>query len=155
MILENRILDFKLLTSNGKELRLNDYLGKYIVLFFYPKNGTPGCTKEACSFRDNYSEFQQLEDVELFGISADNLESHQKFSEDYQLPFQLLSDENFEVAKRYGVYEEKKFLNKAMKSINRTTFILDKKGIIQKIFTDVNPSDHAKEVLEELKKIRK
>ncbi|PEK50206.1 peroxiredoxin [Bacillus toyonensis] len=155
MILENRILDFKLLTSSGKELRLNDYLGKYIVLFFYPKNGTPGCTKEACSFRDNYSEFQQLEDVELFGISADNLESHQKFSEDYQLPFQLLSDENFEVAKRYGVYEEKKFLNKAMKSINRTTFILDKKGIIQKIFTDVNPSDHAKEVLEELKKIRK
>ncbi|MBH0358314.1 peroxiredoxin [Bacillus toyonensis] len=155
MILENRILDFKLLTSNGKELRLNDYLGKYIVLFFYPKNGTPGCTKEACSFRDNYSEFQQLEDVELFGISADNLESHQKFSEDYKLPFQLLSDENFEVAKRYGVYEEKKFLNKAIKSINRTTFILDKKGIIQKIFTDVNPSDHAKEVLEELKKIRK
>ncbi|HDX9612690.1 TPA: peroxiredoxin [Bacillus toyonensis] len=155
MILENRILDFKLLTSNGKELRLNDYLGKYIVLFFYPKNGTPGCTKEACSFRDKYSEFQQLEDVELFGISADNLESHQKFSEDYKLPFQLLSDENFEVAKRYGVYEEKKFLNKAMKSINRTTFILDKKGIIQKIFTDVNPSDHAKEVLEELKKIRK
>ncbi|MFA2567576.1 peroxiredoxin [Bacillus wiedmannii] len=155
MILENRILDFKLLTSTGKELRLNDYLGKYIVLFFYPKNGTPGCTKEACSFRDNYSEFQQLEDVELFGISADNLESHQKFSEDYKLPFQLLSDENFEVAKRYGVYEEKKFLNKAIKSINRTTFILDKKGIIQKIFTDVNPSDHAKEVLEELKKIRK
>ncbi|MGE1042691.1 peroxiredoxin [Bacillus wiedmannii] len=155
MILENRILDFKLLTSTGKELRLNDYLGKYIVLFFYPKNGTPGCTKEACSFRDNYSEFQQLEDVELFGISADNLESHQKFSEDYKLPFQLLSDENFEVAKRYGVYEEKKFLNKAIKSINRTTFILDKKGIIQKNFTDVNPSDHAKEVLEELKKIRK
>ncbi|QWH69854.1 peroxiredoxin (plasmid) [Bacillus wiedmannii] len=155
MILENRILDFKLLTSTGKELRLNDYLGKYIVLFFYPKNGTPGCTKEACSFRDNYSEFQQLEDVELFGISADNLESHQKFSEDYKLPFQLLSDENYEVAKRYGVYEEKKFLNKAIKSINRTTFILDKKGIIQKIFTDVNPSDHAKEVLEELKKIRK
>ncbi|SCM11978.1 peroxiredoxin [Bacillus wiedmannii] len=155
MILENRILDFKLLTSTGKELRLNDYLGKYIVLFFYPKNGTPGCTKEACSFRDNYSEFQQLEDVELFGISADNLESHQKFSEDYKLPFQLLSDENFEVAKRYGVYEEKKFLNKAIKSINRTTFILDKKGIIKKIFTDVNPSDHAKEVLEELKKIRK
>jgi peroxiredoxin Q/BCP len=155
MILENRILDFKLLTSNGKELRLNDYLGKYIVLFFYPKNGTPGCTKEACSFRDNYSEFQQLEDVELFGISADNLESHQKFSDDYKLPFQLLSDENFEVAKRYGVFEEKKFLNKVIKSINRTTFILDKKGIIQKIFTDVNPSDHAKEVLEELKKIRK
>ncbi|QEL88348.1 peroxiredoxin (plasmid) [Bacillus mycoides] len=155
MILENRILDFKLLTSNGKELRLNDYLGKYIVLFFYPKNGTPGCTKEACSFRDNYSEFQQLEDVELFGISADNLESHQKFSDDYKLPFQLLSDENFEVAKRYGVFEEKKFLNKVIKSINRTTFILDKKGIIQKIFTDVNPSNHAKEVLEELKKIRK
>ncbi|MBK5345611.1 peroxiredoxin [Bacillus sp. TH22] len=155
MILENRILDFKLLTSNGKELRLNDYLGKYIVLFFYPKNGTPGCTKEACSFRDNYSEFQQLEDVELFGISADNLESHQKFSDDYKLPFQLLSDENFEVAKRYGVFEEKKFLNKVIKSINRTTFILDKKGIIQKIFTDVNPSNHAKEVLEELDKIRK
>ncbi|MED1270507.1 peroxiredoxin [Bacillus mycoides] len=155
MILENRILDFKLLTSNGKELRLNDYLGKYIVLFFYPKNGTPGCTKEACSFRDNYSEFQQLEDVELFGISADNLESHQKFSDDYKLPFQLLSDENFEVAKRYGVFEEKKFLNKVIKSINRTTFILDKKGIIQKIFTDVNPSNHAKEVLEELEKIRK
>ncbi|MED1287386.1 peroxiredoxin [Bacillus mycoides] len=155
MILENRILDFKLLTSNGKELRLNDYLGKYIVLFFYPKNGTPGCTKEACSFRDNYSEFQQLEDVELFGISADNLESHQKFSDDYKLPFQLLSDENFEVAKRYGVFEEKKFLNKVIKSINRTTFILDKKGIIQKVFTDVNPSNHAKEVLEELEKIRK
>ncbi|MES5929894.1 peroxiredoxin [Bacillus cereus group sp. MG9] len=155
MILENRILDFKLLTSNGKELRLNDYLGKYIVLFFYPKNGTPGCTKEACSFRDNYSEFQQLEDVELFGISADNLESHQKFSDDYKLPFQLLSDENFEVAKRYGVFEEKKFLNKVIKSINRTTFILDKKGIIQKIFTDVNPSNHAKEVLEELGKVRK
>ncbi|MBE7105804.1 peroxiredoxin [Bacillus cereus] len=155
MILENRILDFKLLTSNGKELRLNDYLGKYIVLFFYPKNGTPGCTKEACSFRDNYSEFQQLEDVELFGISADNLESHQKFSDDYKLPFQLLSDENFEVAKRYGVFEEKKFLNKVIKSINRTTFILDKKGIIQKIFTDVNPSNHAKEVLEELEKVRK
>ncbi|MEK4575791.1 MULTISPECIES: peroxiredoxin [Bacillus] len=155
MILENRILDFKLLTSNGKELRLNDYLGKYIVLFFYPKNGTPGCTKEACSFRDNYSEFQKLEDVELFGISADNLESHQKFSDDYKLPFQLLSDENFEVAKRYGVFEEKKFLNKVIKSINRTTFILDKKGIIQKIFTDVNPSNHAKEVLEELEKVRK
>lgn len=150
-----KAINFKLPSSVGGYVNLKDYLGKYIVLFFYPKDGTPGCTKEACSFRDNFEQFLGSKDVVLFGISGDGIDSHKKFIEANKLPFTLLSDEEFEVAKKYGVFEEKKFLNKVINSIARTTLILDKEGIVQKIFRDVNPNQHAEEVLGELENLKK
>ncbi|CAM4260898.1 peroxiredoxin [Bacillus manliponensis] len=151
----DQAINFELPSSMGGNVNLKEYLGKYIVLFFYPKDGTPGCTKEVCSFRDSFEKFLEFEDVVLFGISADGLESHKKFIVKNNLPFELLSDEKFEVAKQYGVFEEKKFLKKVINSIVRTTFILNKEGVVQKVFRDVNPNQHAEEVLVEIANLKK
>ncbi|HDR7761794.1 peroxiredoxin [Bacillus cereus] len=151
----DRAINFELPSSMGRIVNLQNYLGKYIVLFFYPKDGTPGCTKEVCSFRDSFEKFLEFKDVVLFGISADSLKSHKNFIDKYNLPFELLSDEKFEVAKKYGVFEEKTFLKKVIKSINRTTFILNKEGIVQKVFRDVNPNQHAEEILAEVTNLKK
>lgn len=140
---------FKLKDNKGNEISLKDYLGKDIVLYFYPKDDTSGCTKEACSFRDNYPEFQKLDSVVL-GISADSEESHRKFISKYDLPFTLLSDPDKKVIEEYGVWKEKSMYGKKYMGIERTTFLIDKKGMIKKIFPKVKVDGHTDEILAEL-----
>jgi len=140
---------FKLQDSQGKGHRLSDYEGQSIILYFYPKDDTPGCTKEACSFRDNYSAFKEA-GVEIIGISPDTVESHQKFSEKYDLPFTLLADPDHEVCEAYEVWGLKKSFGREYEGVFRTTFIIDPDGRIKRVFEDVKPSEHSQEVLEEV-----
>lgn len=141
--------DFSLFSVSGEKISLSDYLGKKVVLYFYPKDMTPGCTTEACSFRDNYSEIKKRGAV-IVGISADTVQSHQKFIKKYDLPFQLLSDENKEVSKAYGVWKKKSFLGKKYFGIERTTFIIDQEGKIKTIFKKVKVAGHTEEVLQNI-----
>lgn len=141
--------DFSLPDKDGKVRKLSDFKGKKLVLYFYPKDMTSGCTIEACSFRDDFSEYEK-KGIAVVGISADDEESHRKFTEKHGLPFTLLSDKSKDVVSRYGVYGEKKFLGKTYKGINRMTFIIDGKGIIRKIFPKVDVKVHSKEILEGL-----
>lgn len=141
---------FTLPANHGKEISLKDYQGKnWVILYFYPKDDTPGCTKEACSFRDNWKKVQDKGAV-ILGISRDNLESHKKFIEKYQLPFLLLSDEKEEVCKKYEVLKEKTMFGKTSVGIERSTFIIDKAGNIKKIFRNVKVDGHTEEVLKTL-----
>ncbi len=140
---------FKLPSTDGRIISLNDFAGKKIVLYFYPKDMTPGCTTEACSFRDNYSEIQKRGAV-ILGISADSIQSHQKFSDKYELPFLLLSDENKDVSKAYGVWKQKSFLGKKYLGIERSTFIIDEEGKIKTIFRKVKVAGHTEEVLQNI-----
>ena len=140
---------FKLQDSQGKQHELSDYEGQTIILYFYPKDDTPGCTKEACSFRDNYSEFKQA-GVEIIGISPDTVESHHKFSEKYDLPFTLLADPDHEVCEAYEVWGTKKSFGREYEGVFRTTFIIDPDGKIKHVFEDVKPSEHSQEVLEKV-----
>lgn len=141
--------DFKLQSDQGEWIRLSDLRGKKVVLYFYPKDDTPGCTKEACSFRDAYSLFT-MKGAAVVGISPDSVESHQKFRSKYALPFYLLSDPDHQVAEQYGAWGQKKSFGRTYEGILRTTFVIDEEGKIVKIFPDVNPEDHAQEVLEYL-----
>jgi|ERR1041385_3169999 peroxiredoxin Q/BCP len=145
----NKAPDFTLLSTDGKEISLKDYRGKKVVLYFYPKDDTPGCTKEACSFRDNIARVRK-KGAEVLGISADSVKSHKKFAEKFDLPFPLLSDETKEVIKVYGVWQEKSFMGKKYMGIVRTTVIIDEKGNIAHIFTKVKVDGHTDEVLEHL-----
>ncbi len=138
--------DFVLNSQNGEKISLKAYRGKKIVLYFYPKDMTPGCTKEACSFRDNYEKILGKNTV-IIGISADSVESHKKFKEKYKLPFDLLSDDKKEVAKLYGVWKQKNFLGKKFMGIERSTFVIDEKGKILAIFRKVKVNGHTEEVL--------
>ena len=138
--------DFELKDTNGNLFRLSKLKGKEIVLYFYPKDLTPGCTVEACNFRDDYNDYNK-KGVLVFGVSLDNEERHKKFTEKYDLPFPLLSDAEIKVSKAYGVYGEKSFLGKKYFGINRTTFVIDKKGFIKHVFEKVNPKNHSKEVV--------
>ena len=138
---------FKLQDSQGKRHQSSDYEGQSIILYFYPKDDTPGCTKEACSFRDNYSAFKEA-GVEIIGISPDTVESHQKFSEKYDLPFTLLADPDHEVCEAYEVWGTKKSFGREYEGVFRTTFIIDPDGKIKRVFEDVKPSEHSQEVLE-------
>lgn len=140
---------FKLQDSEGKVHSLEDYHGKTIVVYFYPKDDTPGCTKEACSFRDDYSAFKEA-GIEIIGISPDTIESHQKFSEKYDLPFTLLADPDHEVSKSYEVWGQKKSFGREYEGIFRTTFIVGPEGKIKRVFENVKPSEHSQEVLEEI-----
>lgn len=140
---------FSLKCQFGKVHRLSDYKGKWVVLYFYPKDMTPGCTKEACSFRDNLSKIREL-GVVVLGISKDSIESHKKFYDKYALNFTLLSDPTMEVIKKYGAYGKKKLYGKVYEGILRQTFIINPKGRIAKVFRKVKPLEHAKEVLEYL-----
>lgn len=142
--------DFTLTSNEGKKVSLKDYSGKKVVLYFYPKDMTPGCTTEACSFRDNYSEIQKRGAV-ILGISADSIQSHQKFISKYELPFLLLSDENKEVSKEYDVWKQKSFLGKKYYGIERSTFIIDEVGKIKAIFRKVKVAGHTEEVLRSIK----
>lgn len=138
--------DFKLKDSNGKIVSLKDFRGKDVVLYFYPKDDTSGCTKEACSFRDSYPDFNKLDAV-ILGISADSEESHRKFISKYELPFTLLSDPGKEAIDAYGVWKEKSMYGKKYMGIERTTFLIDRNGKIKKIFPKVKVDGHADEIL--------
>jgi peroxiredoxin Q/BCP len=132
--------------KNG-QVHLADLRGKTVVLYFYPKDDTPGCTKEACSFRDA-NRVMQKRGIVVLGVSTDDVNSHQKFANKYQLPFPLLADTGTTVSQLYDVYGEKNFLGKKYMGVNRSTFLIDKDGIVRKIWHKVKPEDHANEVLE-------
>jgi peroxiredoxin Q/BCP len=140
---------FTLPNQDGKKVSLKDFLGKKVVLYFYPKDMTSGCTKEACDFRDHIKLFNN-KDVVVLGVSPDSVQSHKKFQEKYNLPFDLLSDESKKVLEKYGVWKEKSMYGKKYFGVERTTFIIDEKGKIKKIFPRVKVDAHIKEVLEAL-----
>jgi len=141
--------DFKLPADSGKEISLNDLRGKKVILYFYPKDMTSGCTKEACDFRDSIKKFEKKNTVVL-GVSADSTGSHQKFKDKYALPFTLLSDETKKMLKDYGVWKVKSMYGKIYMGIERTTFVIDEKGKIEKIFNKVKVDGHIDEILDGL-----
>jgi peroxiredoxin Q/BCP len=138
--------DFTATNTNGEKIRLKDLRGKKVVLYFYPKDDTPGCTKEACSFRDAFSEYKKR-GIEVLGISTDSEASHKKFTTKYKLPFTLLADTDHSIADAYGVYGEKKFMGRTYMGVKRMTFLIDEKGKVRKVFEKVKPEEHAQEVL--------
>jgi len=138
---------FNLTSNEGKPVSLNDFKGKWVVLYFYPKDDTPGCTKEACSFRDSFSKFKK-QGIVVLGVSPDSEASHKKFAAKYKLPFTLLADKDRSISETYGVYGEKKFMGRTYMGVHRTTFLIDEKGKIKKVFEKVKPDEHASEVLE-------
>ena len=135
--------------QEGKKITLEDYRGKKIVLYFYPKDNTPGCTAESCDLRDHYDRFLK-EGFEIIGVSADSEKSHQNFIEKYQLPFRLIADTERKVLEDYGAWGEKKMYGKAYMGILRKTFVIDEKGIIIKIIDKVNTKEHSTQIFEEL-----
>ena len=141
--------DFTLNDKDGSAVSLSDFLGKKVVIYFYPKDNTPGCTRQACAFANLYDEFRQR-NVEIIGISKDSQASHQKFAEKHGLPFILLSDPELEVIKAYGVWQEKKLYGKVSMGVVRTTFIIDEKGSIIEVMPKVKPDTNAAEILEKL-----
>ncbi|WP_409253193.1 thioredoxin-dependent thiol peroxidase [Bacillus sp. SCS-153A] len=141
---------FELEASNGETIRLSDYKGKNIVLYFYPKDMTPGCTTEACDFRDQHEQFKELDAV-ILGVSPDPKDKHEKFVEKHGLPFLLLVDEDHKVAEGYGVWKLKKNFGKEYMGIERSTFIIDKEGNIAKEWRKVRVKGHVKEALEYIK----
>jgi peroxiredoxin Q/BCP len=139
--------DFETQDDTGVTRRLADYRGRTIVLYFYPKDDTPGCTTEACNFRDDYSAYVDA-NVIILGVSPDSAKSHAKFKKKFQLPFPLLADEEHAICEAYGVWGLKKFMGREYMGALRTTFVIDGDGRIKKVFEDVKPADHSKEVLE-------
>ena len=139
--------DFAVNDAEGEPVRLKDLGGKRVVLYFYPKDDTPGCTKEACAFRDSFTQFKKR-GKEVFGVSLYREKSHQKYIKKYDLPFRLLSDTERAISEAYGTYGEKKFMGRTYMGNHRMTFLIDEKGKIKKIFSKVKPEDHAAEVLE-------
>jgi peroxiredoxin Q/BCP len=144
--------DFSLPSTEGKEISLKDYKGKKIVLYFYPKDDTPGCTQEACDFRDSASVFKK-KDAVVLGVSPDPVKKHDKFREKYKLSFPLLSDESKAMLMKYGVWKEKSMYGRKYMGVERTTVVIDEQGKIRKIFPKVKVTDHYKEVLEALETI--
>ncbi len=138
--------DFALPDETGTIHSLKDYQGRSFVLYFYPKDDTPGCTTEACSFRDDYSAYQEKK-VEILGVSPDSIKSHVKFKQKYQIPFPLLSDEDHKTCEAYGVWGRKKFMGREYDGVFRTTFVIGADGKIVKVFENVKPADHAQEIL--------
>ncbi len=149
-----KAINFELPSTNKKNYSLKDSKGKYVVLYFYPKDDTPGCTIETNDFNKLISKFKKL-DCEIYGISKDSLKSHEKFKEKYKIKFDLLSDEKIKVIKKYKVWAKKKFMGREFMGIVRTTFLIDKKGKTLKVWNNVKVKDHAKEVLETLQNIVK
>ena len=147
----NKAPDFTARDQNGKKVKLSSFKGKKnIVLYFYPKDMTPGCTTQACDFRDQLKKFKN---TVILGVSIDSQERHQKFIEKYDLPFSLLADTDKKVVQKYGVWQEKKLYGKTFMGIVRTTFLIDKTGTVKKIFPKVKVKTHIEEVLKELKEL--
>lgn len=142
---------FTLPDKDGKEISLADYLGKKIVLYFYPRDNTPGCTRQACAFAAAYEEFKN-QDITVIGISKDSVASHLKFAEKHNLPFILLSDPELQAIQAYDVWKEKKLYGKVSMGVVRTTYIIDEQGMIEKVMPKVKPDTNAAEILEYLAK---
>ena len=142
--------DFELKDTFGNLVKLSTFKGKEVVLYFYPKDNTPGCTAEACSFRDNYSLYKK-ENIVIIGVSKDDEKSHKKFVEKYELPFTLLADTEKKVCKLYEVWGKKKFMGREFEGIIRTTFLIDKKGKIKEILKDIDCKKHADDVIKILR----
>ncbi len=140
---------FSLVDQDGTQHTLEQYIGKKVLIYFYPKDDTPGCTTEACSFRDGYKELTQAGLVVL-GVSKDTVKSHKKFAEKYELPFPLLSDEEGTMCEAYGVWRKKKFMGREYMGIERMSFLIDEKGDIAKIYDSVKPKVHTAEVAEDI-----
>ena len=140
--------DFSGVDQDGKTHALADYKGKKLVVFFYPKADTPGCTAEACDLRDNFERFK-AQNYELLGVSADKQKKQAKFKEKYSLPFPLIADEDKSVINAFGVWGPKKFMGRLFDGINRTTFVIDENGIIDEIITSVKTKEHAAQILKE------
>jgi peroxiredoxin Q/BCP len=138
--------DFELPDDTNTPRRLSDLRGKNVVLYFYPKDDTPGCTKEACNFRDDYSAYEKA-GVVILGVSPDDVKSHAKFKKKFQLPFPLLADEDHQVCDLYRVWGPKKFMGREYQGVLRTTFLIDENGTIVKVFENVQPAGHSAEVL--------
>jgi thioredoxin-dependent peroxiredoxin len=143
--------DFSFTDASGATKKLSDYLGKKVILYFYPKDNTPGCTLEACSLRDGYDELRD-QGYEVIGVSADSAKSHEGFKAKFNLPFALVSDTDKSVLNSYGVWGEKMFMGKKFMGIIRTTFVIDEKGNISRVIEKVNTKDHAKQILGEIEK---
>jgi len=141
--------DFELLDDTGTLRRLSDFRGKSVVLYFYPEDDTPGCTKEACAFRDDYSAYERA-GVVILGVSPDSPESHAKFKAKYKLPFPLLADPGHKICDAYGVWGAKQFMGKEYEGVLRTTFLIDPQGNILRVFEKVRPSEHSAELLQAL-----
>ncbi len=142
--------DFVLSDETGTSRRLSDYRGQTVVLYFYPKDDTPGCTTEACNFRDDYSAYVDA-GVIILGVSPDNAKSHGKFKSKFELPFPLLADTEHTVSEQYGVWGKKKFMGREYMGVLRTTFLISPDGKIKKVFEDVKPAAHSAEVLAAIK----
>jgi len=140
--------------GGGGKVSLSDFRGKFVVLYFYPKDNTPGCNKEACGFRDDFAEIQKLGAVVL-GVSTDSVKSHDKFTQKFRLPFTLVSDEDRAIVKSYGVYGEKSFLGRLFLGTRRVTFLIGPDGVIRRIWPKVKVGTHAAEILEALKELAK
>lgn len=146
----NQAPDFSLSDQDGKTHSLSQYVGRWVLLYFYPKDMTPGCTKEACMIRDAFPRFEQVH-AHVFGVSADSIESHKKFRDSFELPFSLLSDPEKEMISSYGAWGEKKMMGKTYMGIKRMSVLIDPEGRVRKIYEQVKPEVHAEEVLADLK----
>lgn len=144
--------DFTLQDDSGAQRQLSDYRGKPVILYFYPADDTPGCTKEACSFRDDYSAYDKA-GVTILGVSPNTVQSHSRFKSKYQLPFPLLADEDHAVCNAYGTWGPKKMMGREYEGVLRTTFLIDANGRIARVFENVKPSEHSSEVLAAIKSL--
>ncbi|HFL3664191.1 TPA: thioredoxin-dependent thiol peroxidase [Clostridioides difficile] len=143
--------EFILEDKDGNKVSMSDFKGKKVVIYFYPKDNTPGCTRQACAFRNAYDGFKK-EDIQVIGISKDSIKSHQKFAEKHELPFILLSDPDLVAIKAFDVWKEKKMYGKTALGVVRATYIIDENGIIEKVFEKAKPDTNAQEILEYLEK---
>lgn len=143
--------DFTLPDKDGNMITLQQFAGKKVVLYFYPRDNTPGCTRQACAFKESFTAFQTI-DVVVIGISKDSVQSHMRFAEKYQLPFLLLSDPQLQAIQAYDVWKEKKMYGKVSMGVVRSTYIIDENGIIEKVFSKAKPDTNAQEILDYLRK---
>jgi len=142
--------NFEVLNDQGEKVRLSDYRGRNVVLYFYPRADTPGCTTEACAFRDDYSAYEKA-GVTILGVSPDTVKAQAKFKQKYSLPFSLLADEDHAISSQYGVWGLKKFMGREYEGVFRTTFLVDGEGVIRQVFEKVKPAEHSQEILSALR----
>lgn len=149
--MKEKAFNFTLKNEKGEEVSLHSFLGKKVIVYFYPKDNTPGCTRQACAFKNSYDDFKK-KNVVVIGISKDSEVSHQKFIEKYELPFILLSDPELVAIKGYGVWREKNMYGKKTMGVARTTFVIDEQGFVEKVFEKANPDTNAEDILTYLNK---